>query len=617
MEQNDILHFPLFSNLTQQECQNLIPYLQQKEAKEGEELFHAGKPRDTLRLILRGRIEIKRKRENSLEESTLVYSEGQFLSETALLQEKNIHKSNAKALTASSLILFTRQSFLKLMQDQQPLSCKIQMNIASYMFERLARGTHNLGPAYSGYTLGAKRLEHDLLGEREVPKNVYYGIQTLRAMENFRITDVPLRNFPIFIKSLAQVKKAAALANSELGILDLEIAKYICMACDEIIAGHWHDQFLVDMIQGGAGTSTNMNANEVIANRALELAGKKKGEYEFIHPNNHVNLGQSTNDAYPTALRLATIQSVPTLTDALHELCTQIRTKANEFSDVIKMGRTQLQDAVPMTLGQEFEAFAVTLSEDISRIEEGEKLFLELSLGGTAIGTGINSHPKYSKLAIEKLKEITGHNVVASANFIEATWDTGAFVLFSGILKRLATKLSKICNDLRLLSSGPRCGLGDITLPAMQPGSSIMPGKVNPVIPEVVNQVAFQVIGNDLTITMASEAGQLQLNAFEPVMAFNLFQSVVMLTRAMKTLSKLCIKDIVANRAVCRRSVENSIGLVTALNPLIGYENSTKIAKEALETGESVFNLVLKYKFLSPEKLEEVLDPKNMLTAQL
>ncbi len=330
-----------------------------------------------------------------------------------------------------------------------------------------------------------------------------------------------------------------------------------------------------------------------------------------------MNLGQSTNDAYPTALRLATLQSIPSLVEALQELCTEMHLKANEFSDVIKMGRTQLQDAVPMTLGQEFEAFSVTLSEDITRIQEGEKLFLELSLGGTAIGTGINSHPQYSKLAIAKLKEITGLNVVPSANFIEATWDTGAFVLFSGILKRLATKLSKICNDLRLLSSGPRCGFGDITLPAVQPGSSIMPGKVNPVIPEVVNQVAFQVIGNDLTITMASEGGQLQLNAFEPVMAFNLFQSVVMLTCAMKTLSKLCVKGIVANRENCRWAVENSIGLVTALNPLIGYESATQIAKEALETGASVFELVLKYKYLTREKLEEALNPENMLKAQL
>lgn len=460
------------------------------------------------------------------------------------------------------------------------------------------------------------RLEHDLLGEREIPNEAYYGVQTLRALENFNITGVTLKKFPILVKALAQVKKAAALANNELKMLDDEVCKYICLACDEIISGKLLDQFPVDMIQGGAGTSTNMNANEVIANRALELLGKQKGEYEFIHPNNHVNLSQSTNDAYPTAIRLAALQSIPTLVDAISELCRAIRLKAQEFSDVIKMGRTQLQDAVPMTLGQEFEAFAVTLEEDMERIKEGERLFLELSIGGTAIGTGINSHPQYAALAVGKIKSITGLPVVPSVNLIEATWDTGAFVLFSGILKRLAVKLSKISNDLRLLSSGPRCGFGDITLPPMQPGSSIMPGKVNPVIPEVVNQVAFQVIGNDLTVTLASEGGQLQLNAFEPVMVFNIFQSVSMLEKAIHTLRSLCIKDIKANREACRRSVEHSIGLVTALNPLIGYENSTMIAKEALDTGESVFNLVLKHKLLSREQLEDALKPENMLKAK-
>ncbi|MES2613935.1 MAG: aspartate ammonia-lyase [Bdellovibrionota bacterium] len=615
MDSSTISTFPLFANLTSQEISILAKYLIQQNISKGEEVFSPGKIRDRLRLILEGQIEIITSDANNFDEPSTIYGKGQFLGETSLLQEGTLHKTMAIALAEASVLILTRESFLKLMKEHQELSCRIQMNIASFSFERLSQGASHLGTQYAGYSSGKKRLEHDLLGEREVPNDAYYGVQTLRALENFRITDVTLKNFPVFIKSLAQVKKAAAQANAEVGILDPEISKYICTACDEIIAGHWHDQFLVDMIQGGAGTSTNMNANEVIANRALELFGKKKGEYEYIHPNNHVNLGQSTNDAYPTALRLATLQSTPNLIDALAELCEAFHRKADEFSDVIKMGRTQLQDAVPMTLGQEFEAFSVTLAEDIQRIREGSKLFLELSLGGTAIGTGLNSHPKYAKLAIENLRNITGLDVVASPNLIEATSDTGAFVLFSGIIKRLAVKLSKICNDLRLLSSGPRCGFGDITLPAMQPGSSIMPGKVNPVIPEVVNQVAYQVIGNDLTITMASEGGQLQLNAFEPVMAFNLFQSTIMLTRAMKTLSKLCVKDIVANRAACRRAVEHSIGLVTALNPVIGYENSTLIAKEALETGESVFNLVLKYNFLSREKLEEMLKPENMLKA--
>ncbi|MGY3804767.1 aspartate ammonia-lyase [Pigmentibacter ruber] len=610
-----ISQFPIFTNLSDNDLQILTNYLETLSVKKDVTLYSPGLIRDRLRLIVKGRIEVSAETFD-FEEPSTIYGPGQFLGEAALLEEGTLHKAKAQTVTDVDLIILTRAHFLKLMQEQQEISCKIQMNIGSYVFSKLARGASQGKVQYSGYSSGKKRLEHDLLGDREISDEAYYGVQTLRAIENFNITGVLLRDFPIFIKGLSQVKKAAALANCEIGILDQEVCNYICMACDEIIAGHWHDQFLVDMIQGGAGTSTNMNANEVIANRALELWGKKKGEYKFIHPNNHVNLGQSTNDAYPTAIRLAALQSIPYLIEALEELCQTFSEKAKEFSDVIKMGRTQLQDAVPMTLGQEFEAFSVMLSEDIERIREGAKLFLELSIGGTAIGTGINAHPKYPATAIKKIREITGLNVISSPNLIEATPDTGAFVLFSGILKRLAVKLSKISNDLRLLSSGPRCGFGDINLPPMQPGSSIMPGKVNPVIPEVVNQIAFQVIGNDLTVTMASEGGQLQLNAFEPVMVFNIFQSVNMLSRGMRTLTRLCIKGITANKEACRRAVEHSIGLVTALNPLIGYENSTMIAKEALESGESVFNLVLKHKLLTREQLEDALKPENMLSSR-
>ncbi|WGL60081.1 aspartate ammonia-lyase [Pigmentibacter sp. JX0631] len=610
-----ISQFPLFANLSDNDLQILSNYLETLSVKKDVTLYSPGLIRDRLRLIVKGRIEVSAQTFD-FEEPSTIYGPGQFLGEAALLEEGTLHKAKAQTVTDVDIIILTRAQFLKLMQENQEISCKIQMNIGSYVFSKLARGASQGKVQYSGYSSGKKRLEHDLLGDREISDEAYYGVQTLRAIENFNITGVLLSDFPIFIKGLAQVKKAAAMANCEIGILDQEICNYISMACDEIIAGHWHDQFLVDMIQGGAGTSTNMNANEVIANRALELWGKKKGEYKYIHPNNHVNLGQSTNDAYPTAIRLAALQSIPYLIEALEELCQTFSEKAKEFSDVIKMGRTQLQDAVPMTLGQEFEAFSVMLSEDIERIREGAKLFLELSIGGTAIGTGINAHPKYPATAVRKIKEITGLNVVSSPNLIEATPDTGAFVLFSGILKRLAVKLSKISNDLRLLSSGPRCGFGDINLPPMQPGSSIMPGKVNPVIPEVVNQIAFQVIGNDLTVTMASEGGQLQLNAFEPVMVFNIFQSVNMLSRGMRTLTRLCVKGITANKEACRRAVEHSIGLVTALNPLIGYENSTMIAKEALESGESVFNLVLKHKLLTREQLEEALKPENMLSSR-
>ncbi|WP_161597530.1 aspartate ammonia-lyase [Fluviispira multicolorata] len=611
-----VSHFPLFSTLSENEVKILVNYFEKATYKKDEILYSPGNVRDKLRLILSGRVEVSAPSHN-FEEPTTLYGPNQFLGEVSLLQEGTLHKAKAVALITTKVIILSRQNFLKLMKEHQEISCKIQMSLGSFVFNRISSHATHGGVHLAGYGSGKKRFEHDLLGDRELPDEAYYGIQTLRALENFNISGVTLNAFPMFIKGLAQVKKAAALANSELGILDKTVAGYIVMACDEIIAGHWHDQFVIDMIQGGAGTSTNMNANEVIANRALELWGKAKGDYNSVHPNNHVNLGQSTNDAYPTAIRLATLQSIPILLESLVELCGILSEKGKEFSDVIKMGRTQLQDAVPMTLGQEFEAFSVTLGEDIVRIHDGAKLFLELSIGGTAIGTGINSHPKYAAKAIEKIREITGLEVVASPNLIEAISDTGAFVLFSGILKRLAIKLSKICNDLRLLSSGPRCGFGDINLPAMQPGSSIMPGKVNPVIPEVVNQIAFQVIGNDLTVTMASEGGQLQLNAFEPVMVFNIFQSVNMLSRGMRTLGRLCVEGITANKEACRKAVEHSIGLVTALNPLIGYENSTMIAKEALQTGESVFNLVLKHKLLTEQQLEDALKPENMLSARL
>jgi aspartate ammonia-lyase len=459
---------------------------------------------------------------------------------------------------------------------------------------------------------GKTRMEHDLLGEKAVPADVYYGVQTLRALENYDITGIPLSHFPNFVKALAMVKKSAAMANRKLGDLDPAIAEAIAKACDEIITGDLHGQFVVDMIQGGAGTSTNMNANEVIANRALEIHGHSRGDYQIIHPNNHVNQSQSTNDAYPTAIRVAILLGYKELTDAISDLAYELKQKAVEFSDVIKMGRTQLQDAVPMTLGQEFEAFRVTVKEDIKRINVVVELFREVNLGATAIGTGITAKPEYSSLAIEELSRIAGVELVQAENLVEATSDMGAFVMFSSVLKRIAVKISKICNDLRLLSSGPRAGLNEIDLPPMAPGSSIMPGKVNPVIPEVVNQVAFQVIGNDLTVTMAAEAGQLQLNVMEPVLAFNCFQSHKMLVQAIKTLTHRCIKGIKANRERCLHFVENSIGIVTALNPFIGYENATRIAKNALETNRSVKELVMEEGLLSESQLEEILSPANM-----
>lgn len=456
------------------------------------------------------------------------------------------------------------------------------------------------------------RIEHDLLGERAVQADRYYGIQTLRALENFNITGIPIAHYPQLIHSLAYIKKAAALTNYALGLLPRQLADVIARACDDILAGQYHSEFVVDVIQGGAGTSTNMNANEVIANRALEILGHEKGRYDIVHPLNHVNLSQSTNDVYPTALRLTLSQEMDGLLEEMDQVRQALAAKGTEFADVIKMGRTQLQDAVPMTLGQEFGAWAVMVGEDIERVREAQALIREINMGATAIGTGLNAHPDYAALVTHKLRELSGVPVSMSQNLVEATQDTGAYVQVSGVLKRVAVKLSKICNDLRLLSSGPRAGLHEINLPPMAPGSSIMPGKVNPIIPEVVNQVAFEVIGNDLTVTMAAEAGQLELNVMEPVIAYNLFTSIDMLGRACHTLAEHCIKGITANRDVCRRMVENSIGLVTALNPLLGYEKSTEIASLALSTGRSVFEIVLEKGYLTQAELDEVLSPENM-----
>lgn len=457
------------------------------------------------------------------------------------------------------------------------------------------------------------RIEQDLLGDFAVPAEVYYGVQTARALENFQITGVKVSQFPQLVVALAMVKKAAARSNLRFGLLSNEHEGAISRACDEIIAGNLHDQFVVDMIQGGAGTSTNMNTNEVIANRGLELLGRKKGEYAVLHPNNHVNLCQSTNDVYPTAVRLSLLMSYRDLRYAMDGLRKAMQAKGNEFWRVVKMGRTQLQDAVPMTLGQEFKGFATTIGEDISRLDEAASLFCEVNMGATAIGTAINSPAGYSGAIVAELSEISGEKLLSCPDLIEATSDTGAFVTFSGTLKRIAVKLSKICNDLRLLSSGPRSGLGEIRLPAVQPGSSIMPGKINPVIPEVVNQVAYQVIGQDLTVTFAAEAGQLQLNAFEPVIAFNILQSISFLTNAVEALSDRCIKGITADERHCRSLVDNSLAIVTALNPRIGYENASRVVKIAEISGQTIVDVVLAEGLLTAAELRELLRPESMV----
>ena len=456
------------------------------------------------------------------------------------------------------------------------------------------------------------RVEHDLLGDRAVPAKAYYGIHTLRALENFPITGTSISIYPDLVHALACVKQAAALANNALGLLPNKKAGAIVQACEEIRGGELLEHFVVDVIQGGAGTSTNMNANEVIANRALELLGRPRGDYRHLHPVEDVNMSQSTNDVYPTAVKVALHFTIDRLAASMAELRRAFGDKAKEFANVLKMGRTQLQDAVPMTLGQEFSTYVVMLQEDEERLKEAALLITEINLGATAIGTGINAHPDYAALVCERLSDIAGIRLVTASNLVEATQDAGAFVQLSGVLKRIAVKLSKVCNDLRLLSSGPRAGLGEINLPPVQAGSSIMPGKVNPVIPEVVNQIAFEVIGNDVTVSFAAEAGQLQLNAFEPVIAHSLFKSLTHLGNGCDTLRERCVGGITANRERMAQTVQNSIGLVTALNPYIGYSAASEVAREALATGRTVYELVLEKKLLTREELDKILQPEAL-----
>ena len=459
---------------------------------------------------------------------------------------------------------------------------------------------------------GATRLEHDLLGEKAVPADAFYGVQTARGLENFHISGVQLRLYPDFIKALAMVKYAAAHANFECGQFDEAILRGIEGACKEVIDGKLHDQFQLDMFQGGAGTSTNMNINEVIANRALELMGHRKGEYRYCDPHDHVNASQSTNDAYPTALHIGMALGNLRLVAEINSLIAAFKAKGKEFSSILKMGRTQLQDAVPMTLGQEFSAFGETLAGEIRALEAVQRVLCEVNMGATAIGTGLNAPVGYAKKCAAHLATITGLPIYLAEDLIEATQDTQAFVLYSSCMKSLAIKLSKVCNDLRLLSSGPRCGLREINLPPKQPGSSIMPGKVNPVIPEVVNMVCFRVIGSDQTISMAAEGGQLQLNVFEPVIAACIFEAQTMFINAARTLRVHCVEGITANPDVCRHYVDYSIGTVTALNPVIGYDNTTALAAEAARTNRGILELIREKGILSEKQISELLDPAVM-----
>lgn len=457
------------------------------------------------------------------------------------------------------------------------------------------------------------RIESDLLGELQIPADALYGVQTLRGIENFPISKFHLSEYPTFIKGLAYTKQAAAIANHQLSLLTDEQFAAINQACEEILEGKHHDQFPVDMIQGGAGTTTNMNANEVIANRALQIMGHEAGEYQYCSPNDHVNCSQSTNDAYPTAIHLGLYATHLEYRKHYGELILAFRQKAKLFKKVLKMGRTQLEDAVPMTLGQTFGAFAQILEDEIKHVDEAAKELLTINMGATAIGTGICSEPGYAEKCTQALRQITGWDIRLASNLVAATSDTSSMLGYSQAMRRIATKLNKICNDLRLLGSGPKCGLHELELPARQPGSSIMPGKVNPVIPEVMNQICYKVIGNDMCVAMANEAAQMELNAMEPVMAQCCFESAELMMNGFDVLRKYCIDGIQADTNRCRNYITSSIGIVTALNPIIGYKNSTKIAKEALATGKGVYELVLEHGILTKEELDTILAPENMI----
>jgi aspartate ammonia-lyase len=612
MEISDKIHFinsiELFKGLSSEEIRVIADEAKVREFQAGELLFAENTPRREIFLIVDGKVELFKTTAYGDEQRITYFSRFDFLGEGSLMDDAP-HSTSARAVERSLILTLDRELF----RSSGSIALVILSNITKVVSRRMRYANARLMNATSQYESGKTRQEHDLLGYRDVPYEYYYGIQTLRALENFNISGVSLNFYPDFINALAMVKMAAARANKELGALPDHIANAIIQACQEILDNRWHTFFVVDMIQGGAGTSTNMNANEVIANRALEIMGYEKGQYEYCHPNNHVNLSQSTNDAYPTAIKIALIKANNRLVNVLQDLIKSLHDKAREFANIIKMGRTQLQDAVPMTLGQTFSAFATTLDEEVHNLNKAAALFLEVNMGGTAIGTGINADPKYREKVIPYLRIITGLDIRLARNLIEATQDTGDFVTYSAALKRLAVKLSKMSNDLRLLSSGPRAGISEINLPPMQPGSTIMPGKVNPVIPEVVNQIAFKVIGNDLTVALAAEAGQLELNVMEPVMVQSLFESMEMLRNGMKVLRERCISGISANAERCRNMVYNSIGLVTALNPYIGYDASTQIAKEALESNRSVYDLVLEKGLLSKEMLDKILAPENMI----
>jgi aspartate ammonia-lyase len=608
----ELKDFPFFEGFAEDNLWHLAKRMRSATHDADVLLFQEGAQRQIFAILIEGSVAIEKGLDGHPSRLATL-GRGEALGEGLLLDDSP-HGTSARTLERTTIAFLNASDVDAILRERPTLFAALVGRAARIISQRLRAADATLvgRGRLSGFAGGKRRLEHDLLGEREVPDDALYGIQTLRALENFPITGTTLREFPSLIAALATVKEAAALANAELSLFEPEIADVIVRAAREVRAGRHHEHFLVDMLQGGAGTSSNMNANEVIANRALELLGRRRGDYDVVHPNTHVNLSQSTNDVYPTAVRIALHASIESLRAAMRSLADAFLAKGEEFSRILKMGRTQLQDAVPMTLGQEFSAFGHTILEDVDRLGETLPLLREINMGATAIGTGITAPPGYADRVRQILVTITGLPLITAPDLVEATGDTGVFVQASGVLKRCAVKLSKICNDLRLLSSGPRAGLNEINLPAMQPGSSIMPGKVNPVIPEVVNQVCFDVIGGDVTVTLAAEAGQLQLNVFEPVIAFRLIRGTEALRNACTVLRERCVTGITANPDRLRWFVENSIGVVTALVPVIGYEAATDIAKTALESGRSVYDIVGERGLMTRAELDEALDPAKM-----
>jgi aspartate ammonia-lyase len=606
-----IERIPLLQELDRETAKSVASLFREVSWPAGAELHRQGAARDRLVLLQSGAVEVHRSEGPEHGAPLITYGPGDALNEGVLLGPGQ-HSTSALAKTPVVALAADGDALRKVLDNDPDLKARVYRRVIERLAERLDRLAPLAAPDALQLIAGNTRRERDLLGEKEVPADAYFGIQTARALDNFRITGVPVSLYPDFIAALAMVKWAAAKANCDCGVFSAEIRDGIVSAAGELIQGKLLEQFSVDVIQGGAGTSTNMNANEVIANRALELMGHARGDYQQVSPNDHVNASQSTNDVYPTSLKVAMLSSNRRLVAELQRLVAAFRAKGAEFAEILKMGRTHLQDAVPMTLGQEFVAFANTLEGEIEGLEAGARTLLAINMGGTAVGTELNAPKGYAEKVVAHLREVSGFPFVLAPDLVEATQNTQGFVLYSSTLRSLAVKLIKVCNDLRLLASGPRAGLAEIRLPERQPGSSIMPGKVNPVIPEVVNQVGFKVIGNDLAVVMAAQAGQLQLNVMEPVIAACVLESVRMLINASATLRRNCIEGIEADAARGQGYVDHSIGVVTALVPVLGYKTASALAREALQTGKGPVELIREKKLLTEEQIAEILSPARM-----